>query len=180
MDHLIVVTHPEEVELEARPLHSKTPEDAIALGYYHDGNLVARGVVAVSAVAAINSLLAHPVTIALAAAEDEDGNIDARVCLVLPIDPDMLPGEGEEGPSEPWRDSVPALPPGIEAAATDSADPSKPKLALLPIGNVVRGHKDRRHPGDVTADVHEMLDNLIGGKARDAVRKAIDDLLNSL
>lgn len=177
-----MVTHPDPIELEARPLrHGNTPEGAVALGYYHAGSLVARGVVADSAVEAINGLLAQPVSVALAAAEDEAGNIDARVCLVLPIDPDMLPAEGEEeGPAEPWRDSIPELPPGIEAAQTDSNDPSKPKLALLPIGNVVRGRRDRRYPDDVAADVREMLDNLVGGKARDAIRKAIDDLLNSL
>ena len=182
MDHLVVVTHPDPIELEARPLrHGVTPEGAVALGYYHAGNLVARGIVAETAVDAITSLLAQPVSIALAAAEDEAGNIDARVCLVLPIDPDMLPAEGDEdGPSEPWRDSVPELPPGIEATPADSHDPNKPKLALLPIGNVVRGHRDRKFPDDVAADVKEMLDNLVGGKARDAIRKAIDDLLNSL
>ena len=182
MDHLVVVTHPDPVELVARPLqHGKTPAGAVALGYYHDGNLVARGIVAETAVDAIHGLLAQPVSVALAAAEDEDGNIDARVCLVLPIDPDLLPAEGDDdAPAEPWRDSVPDLPPGIEATSPDSADPSKPKLALLPIGNVVRGRRDRRHPDDVGADVREMLDNLVGGKARDAIRKAIDDLLNSL
>src|SRR5262245_56383993 len=100
VDPLVVVTHPDPIQLEARSIrHESLPEDAVALGYYHDGFLIARGVVSPDAVEAIRSLLAQPVTIALAAAEDEDGNIDARVCLVLPIDPDMLSEEdGEEGP----------------------------------------------------------------------------------
>lgn len=183
MDPLVVVTHPDPIQLEARSIrHESLPEDAVALGYYHDGFLVARGVVSPDAVEAIRSLLAQPVTIALAAAEDEDGNIDARVCLVLPIDPDMLSEEdGEEGPDEPWKSSLPALPSGIESLPANQAEQSdRTKLALLPIGNVVRNTKDRNHPDDVVSDVREMLDNLVGGKAQDAVQKAIDDLLNSI
>ena len=66
MDHLVVVTHPQPIVLEARPLrHDGVPDGAIALGYYHEGHLVARGVVAPEAVEAINGLLARPVSLAL-------------------------------------------------------------------------------------------------------------------
>jgi hypothetical protein len=183
VDPLVVVTHPDPIQLEARSIrYESLPEDAVALGYYHDGFLIARGVVSPDAVEAIRSLLVQPVTLALAAAEDEDGNIDARVCLVLPIDPDMLSeDDGEESPDEPWKSSLPALPSGIESLPANQPDQSdRTKLALLPIGNVVRNTKDRNHPDDVVADVREMLDNLVGGKAQDAVQKAIDDLLNSI
>jgi hypothetical protein len=142
-------------------------------------------VVAPDAVEAIRGLLARPVSVAIAAAEDAQGNIEARVCLVLPIDPDALPLEEEDEedgpPDEPWKASVPSLPDGIEAThAGDNNNGQRPKLALLPIGNVVRGHKDRRHPQNVAADAREMLDNLVAGRAQDAVRKAIDDLLKSI
>lgn len=182
MDHLVVVTHSKPIDLEARPIRlGSSPEGAIALGYYHDGYLVARGVVSPEAVEAIHGLLARPVSVALAAAEDPEGNIDARVCLVLPIDPDQLPLEEEddEEPQEPWKASLPTLPPGIEFAS-ESDDPKRPKLALLPIGNVVRGRKDRQHPSNVAADAREMLENLVGGRGQDAVRKAIEDLLESI
>lgn len=183
MDHLVVVTHAKPIDLEARPIrHGSLPEGAIALGYYHDGYLVARGVVSPEAVEAIRGLLARPVSVALAAAEDKEGNIDARVCLVLPIDPDQLPLEEEdenEEPQEPWRASLPSLPPGIESVP-EADDPQRPKLALLPIGNVVRGRKDRQHPSNIAADAREMLENLVGGRGQDAVRKAIDDLLKSI
>lgn len=184
MDHLVVVTHPQPIVLEARPLrHDGVPDGAIALGYYHEGHLVARGVVAPEAVEAINGLLARPVSLALAASEDDQGNIDARVCLVLPIDPDLLEeeeeAEGEDQPGEPWKASLPDLPAGIESASVNS-EGEQLKLALLPIGNVVRGRRDRHHPDSIAADAREMLDNLVGGRARDSVQKAIDDLLNSL
>ena len=183
MDQLVVVTHPDPITLEARSIeHDELPEGAVALGYYHGGSLIARGVVSPDAVEAIRSLLTVPVSVALAAAEDEDGNIEARVCLVLPIDPDLLTDEdGEEGADEPWKSSLPALPAGIESIPAQPDEPSnRAKLALLPIGNVVRHRKDRNHPDEVVDDVREMLDNLVGGRARDAVQKAIDDLLNSL
>ena len=178
---LVIVTHPDPIELEARPLRSaQEPDGAVALGYYHAGHLVARGVVLPGALEAINGLLAQPVSVALAATVDDDGNIDARVCLVLPLDPDALPpGKDDEAPEESWRGSLPELPEGIETRS-DSDDPDRPRLALLPIGNVVRGHKDRRHPEDVAADAQEMLDNLVGGRAQDAVQKAIDDLLRGI
>ena len=183
MEHSVVVTHPNPVALEARPLrHDTVPEGAVALGYYHDGRLVARGIVSPDAVEAIHGLLAKPVSIALAAAEDDHGNIDARVCVVLPIDPEILHSEQDEEPQEPWKASLPVLPEGIEAVADrePATEDGQPKLALLPIGNVVRGKDDRRHPDSIVADAREMLDNLVSGQARDAVQKAIDDLLRGL
>jgi len=89
MDHLVVVPHPVPISLEARSLRTGTvPDGAVGLGYYHDGRLIARGVVAAGALDTIRSLLSEPVSVALAAREDDDGNIDGRICLVLPVDPD--------------------------------------------------------------------------------------------
>ena len=187
MDELVVVTHPEPVRLEARSLESKTAEGDIALAYYHDGHLLARGFVAPEALKAIRGILSQPVSVALAATEDQTGNIDARFCLVLPVDPDKLAlDDDEEGPDEPWRDSVPVAPPFV--STYDDAEPSedndddeeRPRVALLPIGNVVRPAQERAHPDDIARDLRDMLVNLMEGKARDAVSKAIDDLLNSL
>jgi hypothetical protein len=174
LEQLIVVTHPDPVVLEARPIEDvETPDDSVALGYYHDGHVLARGVVANDAVDAIHGLLREPVSVALAATEDEEGNIEARVCLVLPVDADEAQSEDEE-PEEPWRSSVPAPP---EEIAGDYE--SRPRLALLPIGNAVRGANHRNH-SDVAGDVREMLVNLLSGRSHDAVSKAIDDLLGSL
>lgn len=157
-----------------------TPDGSTALGYYHRGNILARGVVSNDALEAIEGLLEEPVSVALAATEDEQGNIEARICLVLPVDPDeqKRPSDDDEEPSEPWRASVPEAP-QIGESWNENAEETQPKLALLPIGNAVRGARDRHHP-DVAGDVREMLDNLLTGRGRDAVSKAIDDLLNSL
>ncbi|MGH7460008.1 MAG: hypothetical protein ACREMA_03140, partial [Longimicrobiales bacterium] len=104
-----------------------------------------------------------------------------RVCLVLPIDAELLRDDEEDPdePEEPWKASLPSLPAGIETASVVDS-PDQPKLALLPIGNVVRSSRDRHHPDDVAADAREMLDNLVRGRARDSVQKAIDDLLGSI
>ena len=185
---MVVVTHPEPIRLEARPIvHESVPEGEIALAYYHDGRLLARGVVSPEAVKAINGILNDPVSVALAATEDEEGNIDARLCLVLPVDPDKWPNDEEDGPEEPWRSSVPAAPsfdasfdPSVAPAEPEEGDDVAPRVALLPIGNVVRHARDRHHPDSIAHDVREMLVNLMEGKASDAVEKAIDDLLRSL
>jgi hypothetical protein len=183
---MVVVTHPEPIRLEARPLeHDAVPDGEIALAYYHEGRLLARGVVSPEAVKAINGILTDPVSIALAATEDDEGNIEARLCLVLPVDPDKWPGEEEDGPEEPWRTSVPA-PPAFDAdydkpeTTSDEEDEDTPRVALLPIGNVIRNARDRHHPESIAHDVREMLVVLMEGKASDAVEKAIDDLLRSL
>lgn len=180
MEPLVVVTHPDPISLTARQVdHDSTPDGSVALGYFFDGHLLARGVVAGEAVEAIQGLLAEPVSLALAATEDDEHNIDARVCLVLPFDGDDEDAEEAAPDPEPWKASVP-VPPGEESyggGGTEGGD--GPRLALLPIGNVVRPARDRRHE-ELAPDVRDMLDNLMAGRARDAVAKAIDDLLDSL
>ena len=209
MDELIVVTHPEPILLEARPLDTEPPEEGnVALAYYHDGHLLARGFVATEALKAIEGILSSPVSVALAATEDVSGNIDARFCLVLPVDSDKFPGEEEEeaGPDEAWRSSLPSAPnfaSSYDQASfdedehdddddeddddlddleddEDDDDEDRPRVALLPIGNVVRNAGERHHPDDIARDLRDMLVNLMEGRAKDAVSKAIDDLLNSI
>ena len=188
MDHLVVVPHPVPIALEARSIrHNSVPEGAVGLGYYYDDRLIARSVVAASALDTIQSLLSTPVSVALAAREDGSGNIDGRICLVLPVEPDGdEESGGEASESEPWKSSIPAPPPEIDgsygggAGGEEEEDEDGPQFALLPIGNVVRAADDRRHPEDVAHDAREMLDNLLAGGGEDAVQKAIDDLLNSL
>jgi hypothetical protein len=175
VEQLVVVTHPDPVFLEARPIEDvTTPDDSVALGYYYHGHVLARGVVATDALEAIHGLLRDPVSVALAATEDEDGNIEARVCLVLPLEEDEGEEEVDEEPEEPWRASVP-IPPGEDEGEYGD----RPRLALLPIGNAVRGARQRNH-SDVASDVKEMLSNLLAGRGQDAVTRAIDDLLGSL
>lgn len=174
MEQLVVVTYPDPVVLEARPVEGvATPDDSVALGYYHEGRVLARGVVANNALDAIRGLLSEPVSVALAATEDEAGNIEARVCLVLSVDANEEQGDDDE-PAEPWLASVPP-PPGEVGGDYDE----RPRLALLPIGNAVRGASHRNHP-DIAGDAREMLSNLLAGRGHDAVSRAIDDLLGSL
>jgi len=182
VSQLVVVAYPEPLPIEARPIeHEATPEDALALAYYYRGNVIARGVVPIGAVDAIRKLLSTPVSVALAASEDDDGNIEGRVCLVLPVDPARFHAEFEDDEEdEPWKASVPAPPPEIFGESAFDPAPDRPHITLLPIGNVVRSARDRNHPEDVPADVREMLENLLAGRGRDAVAKAIDDLLDSI
>lgn len=115
--------------------------------------------------------------------EDEDGNIDERVCLVLSVDSEAMRGDDEDAPpEEPWKASLPAAPPLGEtewSEADGEEEGDGPRLALLPIGNAVRGARDRRYE-NVEGDAREMLENLLAGRGRDAVSKAIDDLLDSI
>ncbi|HEX6940780.1 MAG TPA: hypothetical protein VF158_15295 [Longimicrobiales bacterium] len=178
MESLIIVTHPEPVALVARPIeHEAVPEGSIGVGYYFHDALIARSVVTPESMQAIHSILSTPVSVALAATVDEQGNIDGRVCLVLPV------GAGRPDPDvedEPWKASVPAPPPEVERGYAEDGDGTPPRFVLLPIGNVIRHARDRTHPDDPAGDAREMLQNLLNGRAQDAVAKAIDDLLRSI
>lgn len=182
MDGLVVVAYPQPLSIEARPITPDgIPEGGVGLAYYYRGHMIARSVVAPDAAEAIRSLLSNPVPVALAATEDGEGNIDGRICLVLPMDSDRLPAEeGPEEEPEPWKASVPAPPAEVESGYGDGSTEERPSVALLPIGNVIRNVRDRNHPQDVAGDAREMLENLLAGRARDAVQKAIDDLLDSI
>ncbi len=180
MEPLIIVTYPEPVALEAKAIeHEAVPDGNIGVGYYLEDALIARSVVTPESMDAIHSILSNPVNLALAATVDDQGNIDGRVCLVLPVDTEQLQAEAEDE-SEPWRASVPAPPREIEQGYDEDAEGSPPRVALLPIGNVIRTARDRNHPDNPAGDAREMLGNLLDGRAQDAVSKAIDDLLRSI
>lgn len=187
MESLIIVNYPEPLKLEARPIeHDAVPEGEIGIGYYHNDALIARSVVTPESVEAIHNLLSTPVAVALAATEDAHGNIDGRLCLVLPIDEDQL-AEEPDHEDEPWKASVPPPPMEVDGYGDDPFgeedspfDTAFPRVVLLPIGNVVRSARDRHHPNNPAFDAREMLDNLLAGGGQDAVAKAIDDLLSSI
>ena len=187
MHPVVVVTYPHALDLEVEQLdHSTAPENSTALAYYFRGGLIARGVVSDDAVESIQTLVNDPVHLALAAQEDERGNIDGRLCLVLPVElgKELMKDEESE-PEEPWKASVPAPPSEIDSYGSKKKDEpeaenGQPQIALLPIGNIVRSNEARNHPDDVAADAREMLANLLAGQGRDSVRKAIDDLLDSI
>jgi len=188
MEPLIIVNYPEPLKLEARPIeHEAIPEGEIGIGYYHNDALIARSVVTPESVEAIHNLLSAPVAVALAATEDAHGNIDGRICLVLPIDDEHFVDEDPDFEDEPWKASVPPPPPEVDSYGDDPFDAEDapfdgafPRVVLLPIGNVVRSARDRHHPNNPAFDAREMLENLLAGKGQDAVAKAIDDLLSSI
>jgi hypothetical protein len=181
MDQVVIVTYPQPIRLEARQVqHDEVPDGTIGLAYFYERHLIARGVVTHEAVGVIRRLLDAPVTVALAATQDGDGNIEGRVCLMLPMDSELLRGEEPSAEEEPWRASVPQPPAEIEESWKAEPEAERPQMALLPLGNVIRTARHRNHPDDVARDAREMLENLLSGRSRDAVNQAIDDLLDSI
>jgi hypothetical protein len=180
MDQVVIVTYPRPIRLEALEVeHEAVPDGGIGMAYYYQRNVVARGVVTPEAVQVIRKLLDVPVTLALAATEDSDGNIDARVCVMIPMDSELL-RQDDPAENEPWRESVPQPPAEIEDSWKRDPESDSPQMALLPLGNVIRSARNRNHPDSVAGDAREMLSNLMTGKGQDAVSRAIDDLLDSL
>lgn len=186
MKPVVVVTYPHALPLKIERFDAESmPDNTTGLSYYFRGGLIARGVVSDEAVESIRTLVNDPVHLALAAQEDDSGNIDGRLCLVLPVELGKELMEEDDEPDEPWKASVPVPPTekggyGGSGGGTSGEDDEKPQMALLPIGNVVRTAHARNFPEDVSADAREMLINLLQGGGKDAVRKAIDDLLDSI
>src|SRR5690606_18010267 len=151
-----IVTHPSPITLEARPVeHESTPDGGVAMAYYHDQRMVARGVVAEEAVEMIRRLLEAPVTLALAATEDDMGNIDGRIWLMIPVEAERLRPDEHSADEEPWRASVPPPPAEIGSGWNGRRETETPQMALIPLGNVVRSARNRNHPDNVAGDARE-------------------------
>lgn len=187
MQRLVIVTHPEPLPVEAQITDPESDhEDHVIMAYFVNGKLIARGTVLQEAAEAIQMLLRQPMPVALAATEDEDGNIGGQVCLLLPSDLAGTLNYEMEEPEEPWKSSIPAPPPEVDSSyvqgeeVPEPEDESRERIALLPLGNVLRPAKYRNHPDNIAGDAKEMLEVLLAGKARNAVQQAIDDLLDSI
>src|SRR5690554_1080224 len=106
MDQIVIVTYPEPVMLEAQPVeHDAVPEGSVGVAYYYRRNMIARGVMPPEAVQLMRRLLDSPVRLALAATEDAEGNIDGRICLMVPVDSELFRPDEPSIEEEPWRAS---------------------------------------------------------------------------
>ncbi len=171
----VFVTTREPIRLSVSRLEDPRAPESSALAAYIDGRLVARCAMPPEAIDRLVALklFEEPLPIGLFAYEESPG-LQCRLFALVPRD--ALEEAAHE--HEPWKASVPSY---EESDNDEDNGPAHPYETIL-LGHIVRFAKDRRHPDDLAAEAVDILQKIIGGgdELRDADKRAIDDLLDSL
>ena len=174
----VFVTTREPIRLAVTRLEDPRAPESSALGAYIDGRLVARCAMPPEAIDRLVALklFEEPLPIGLFAYEEAPG-LQCRLFALVPRD--QLEEAAHE--NEPWKASVPSYEASSNEDGDDDGGPEHPYETIL-LGHIVRFERDRKHPDDLAAEAVDVLQKILtGGDAlRDADKRAIDDLLDSL
>lgn len=150
----------------------RVPADMVCMGTYRNGRLVARSVLSPEAWAQIeeHGFFDQPLQVVLVARLAPPG-LQCQLFAMVPI-PDEEPDELEE----PWSASVPSS--SYETSLEqDSAGGDDPRVAPVPLGNIVRFSRDRVHPQSLPLEAADILKKIIEGGASEVIDRALADLL---
>ncbi len=173
----VFVTTREPIRLAVAHLADPRAPESSALAAYIDGRLVARCAMPAEAIDRLIALrlFEQPLPVGLFAYEESPG-LQCRLFALVPRD--QL--EQAVHDDEPWKASVPSY----EASAEEEDDDGEetPPYETILLGHIVRFEKDRKHPEDLAAEAVDILQKILtgGDSLRDADKRAIDDLLDSL
>ena len=174
----VFVTTREPIQLSVSRLEDPRAPESSALAAYIDGRLVARCAMPPEAIDRLVALrlFEEPIPVGSFAYEESPG-LQCRLFALVPRD--ALEEAAHE--HEPWKASVPSYEASASTDDDDDSGPAHPYETIL-LGHIVRFEKDRRHPDDLAAEAVDVLQKILtGGDAlRDADKRAIDDLLDSL
>jgi hypothetical protein len=163
----------EPVQLTVRLVEDdRVPAEMVCMGTYRNGRLVARSVLSPEAWAQIleHRLFEEPLQVVLVARVAPPG-LQCQLFAMVP-----LPQEEPEEPQEPWAASVPSS--SYEASLDDaSTEGNDPRVAPVPLGNIVRYQRDRVHPESLPLETADILKKIVEGEASEVVDRALADLL---
>lgn len=163
----------EPVQLTVRLVEDdRVPAEMVCMGTYRNGRLVARSVLSPEAWAQIleHRLFEEPLQVVLVARVAPPG-LQCQLFAMVP-----LPQEEPDEPQEPWAASVPSS--SYEASLDDaSTEESDPRVAPVPLGNIVRYQRDRVHPESLPLETADILKKIVEGEASEVVDRALADLL---
>lgn len=149
----------------------RVPAEMVCMGTYRNGRLVARTVMAPEAWGQIqeNGYFQQPLQVVLVARLAPPG-LQCQLFAMVPIP------EDESDRQEPWSASVPSssYEASLEEEATQEDDP---RVAPVPLGNIVRYQRDRVHPDSLPLETADILKKIIEGDASEVVDRALADLL---
>ena len=174
----VMVTTSAAVDITVREvLDERTPDDAVCLGTFYEGRLIARCIVPPEALAAVedHALFVDPVHLGLLGFEEPPG-LQCR--LLAFVDSTLLPPDEEEEEVEPWQASVPR--PDFESTADDgqSMAMGEPEGTVpILLGHIVRMSKDRKHPDDLAGEAMDVLATILTGSVSEVVDRVLEDLL---
>ncbi len=162
----------EPVQLKVNLIEDdRVPPEMVCMGTYRNGRLVARSVLSPEAWAQIqeHGFFNQPLQVVLVARVAPPG-LQCQLFAMVP-----LPEEDEEA-EEPWAASVPSS--SYEASLDEeAAEPEGPRVAPVPLGNIVRYQRDRVHPDSLPLETADVLKKIIEGDASEVVDRALADLL---
>ena len=163
----------EPIQLKVRLIEDdRTPPDMVCMGTYRNGRLVARSVMSPEAWAQIEEhrFFDEPIQVVLVARVAPPG-LQCQLFAMVP-----LPDEDSEDTEEPWAASVPGS--SYEASLESEAEgEDDPRVAPVPLGNIVRFDRDRVHPESLPLETADVLKKIIEGGTSEVVDRALSDLL---
>ena len=163
----------EPVELKVGLIEDdRVPSGMVCMGTYRNGRLVARSVLAPEAWAQIqeNGFFDQPLQVVLVGRVAPPG-LQCQLFAMVP-----MPEEELDEADEPWAASVPSS--SYEASVeSDAAGGEEPRVAPIPLGNIVRYAQDRVHPDSLPLETADVLRRIIEGGASEVVDRALADLL---
>lgn len=152
----------------------RIPEGMVGLATRIGGRLVARCVVSprVARAFAEHDTFGAPVRLLLAAREAPPG----LQCQLFALTP-MPAVTDDADDAEPWAGSVPGA--GYEAAREEPAagDDDEAPTVAIPLGQIVRFARDRRHPDQLALETVDILSKIVAGQVVEVIDKALEDLL---
>jgi hypothetical protein len=163
----------EPVQLKVRLIEDeRVPAEMVCMATYRNDRLVARSVMTPEAWEQIQEhhFFDEPLQVVLVGRLSPPG-LQCQLFAMVP-----LPDDDSEEPDEPWAESVPSS--SYEAAV--EGDPSQqddPRVAPVPLGNIVRYERDRVHPDSLPLETADILRKIIEGDATEMVDRALADLL---
>jgi hypothetical protein len=163
----------EPVQLEVGLIEDeRVPPEMVCMGTYRKGKLVARSVMSPEAWEQIqeHGFFDEPLQVVLVARVAPPG-LQGQLFAMVP-----LPEEEPEEPDEPWATSVPSS--SYEASVgAEPGETEDPRVAPVPLGNIVRYQRDRVHPESLPLETADILKKIIEGDAAEVVDRALADLL---
>jgi hypothetical protein len=163
----------EPIQLEVAIIKDeRVPPEMVCMGTYRNGRLVARAVMTPEAWDQIeeHGFFDEPLQVVLVARVAPPG-LQCQLFAMVP-----LPEEESEDSAEPWAASVPGS--SYEASVEGEEDgQDDPRVAPVPLGNIVRYERDRVHPDSLPLETADVLKKIIEGDAAEVVDRALADLL---
>jgi len=116
----------------------------------------------------------------LLAAQEENGGIRAQLAAIVPASSLARIERASRSVEEPWLASVEPEPeiPSFDPSSTDDED----AVQMVPfgLGVILRFPEDRKHPGKLDEEAMDLLATILSGRAMDADKKRVENLLKSL